>query len=199
MTSHFSTIKTRRECRPLLRQALNTATLRHHHNLQQAVDKDPEPLDQGNHSVAEQASPSIPAAPPRQKPGHGLQIRENNGDDVIGSGMLGFLSDATATTPSDPRFGAVGSGRRLVNMYQGSVATASGMQQACSEERVGSDTGSRTTGGESREISEGTRVEEVRLAVRLVENSARQLAELKQSRLGKHRSQMELGGDKRRC
>ncbi len=121
-------------------------------------------------------------------PGHGFKVRENNREEVIGLGMRGFLSDATVTTPSDPTFGAVGSGRRSVDIQQGSIATAGGVQQACSEEHVGSDIGSRTSGGESRGISEGTRIEEVRLAVRLVEDSARQLENLKMRRLEKHRS-----------
>jgi len=187
MTSHSSATKTRRECRPLLRQALNTATLRHHHSLQQANDKDPGLLDQGKHSVAEQASPSIPAAPSGQMPGHGLDIREHERDDGIGFGMLGGLSDATVTTPSDPTFGAVGSGRGLVDSQKGRIAAASGIQNACLGEHVGSDIELGTT---RRGISEGTRTEEVRLAVRLVEDSARQLAELKQRRLERN---MALG------
>ncbi len=121
-------------------------------------------------------------------PGHGFQDRENKREEVIGLRMLGFLSDATVTTPSDPTFGAVGSRRGLVGIRQGSSATAGGVQQACSEEHLGSDIGSRTSGGESRGISEGTRIEEVRLAVRLVEDSARQLENLKMRCLEKHRS-----------
>ncbi len=135
--------------------------------------------------MAERASPSVPAALSGRMPGHGFKVRENNREEVIGLGMLGFLSDATVTTPSDPTFGAVGSRRGLVGIRQGSSATAGGVQQACSEEHVGSDIGSRTSGGESRGISEGTRIEEVRLAVRLVEDSARQLGMLKQSRLNR--------------
>lgn len=195
MISHSSPSKTRRECRPLLRQALNSATQRNQHSIQQENDKDPGLLDRGKHPAAEQASHSIPATPPVQMPGHGLQIEEHNEDDVIGFGMRRFLSEATATTPSDPRFGAIGLGRRLVNVPQGGIATADGKQQACSEEHVGSDIGSRPTRGE---ISERTRTEEVRLAVKLVKDSTRQLAELKQSRFGKRRSRMGLGGDGRR-
>lgn len=185
MTSDPSNTKTRRECRPLLRQALNTATLRHHHNLQQANDKDPGLLDQGKHSVAEQASPSMLAEPSEQMSRQSLDIPEHNRDDVIRFGMPGFLSDTIAATPSDPQFGAVGSGRRLVNIQQGSIATAREMQQVWSKEHNGSDKGSRTTGRESRESSERTRIEEVRLAERLVADSARQLAGLRERYLWK--------------
>lgn len=186
MTSDPSNTKTRLQCRPLLRQALNTATLRHRHSLQQANDKDPTRLlNQRNHSATGQAIPLIIPEHPGQMPAHGLQIRERNRDDVIGSGMLGPLSNATITTPSDPRFGAVGSGRRLVKLQQGSIATAREMKQVWSKEHIGSDIGSRTTRGESLEVNEGTRIEEVHLAERLVADSARQLAGLKERYLGK--------------
>lgn len=191
MTNQSCTTKTRRECRPLLRQALNTATLRHYHSLQQPIHKDPAPLEQGKHSVAEQATASMPAKLSGQTPGHGLQVRKQKRDDVIGSGKLGLLSDAPAITPSDPRFGAVGSGRRLGDDRTGRVAGGVRMQQICKVERVSADIGSRRV---REEISEGTRIEEIRLAVRLVEDSARQLGVLKQSCFGKHGSEIGLRG-----
>lgn len=108
---------------------------------------------------------------------------------MISSGKLALLSGTTATTPSDPRFGAVGSGRRLGDGRKGGVAAGSRMQRACKEEEVGADVGSRMTRGR---ISEGERIEEIRLAVRLVEDTARQLAVLRQSCFGEHGSEIGL-------